>query len=67
MTLFNFGAIRWASGNAIHISPEVIEFGTVGIGRFARYGRESYGKWSIAANNNLNKTHSVLPTTKYEK
>ena len=31
MTLFNFGAIRCASGNAIHISPEVIEFGTVGI------------------------------------
>ena len=30
MTLFNFGAIRCASGNAIHISPEVIEFGTVG-------------------------------------
>ena len=31
MTLFNFDAIRCASGNAIHISPEVIEFGTVGI------------------------------------
>ena len=31
MTLFNFGAIRCASGNAIHISPEVIEFGTVGM------------------------------------
>ena len=31
MTLFNFGAIRYASRNAIHISPEVIEFGTVGI------------------------------------
>ena len=31
MTLSNFGAIRYASGNAIHISPEVIEFGTVGI------------------------------------
>ena len=30
MTLFNFGAIPCASGNAIHISPEVIEFGTVG-------------------------------------
>ena len=30
MTLFNFGTIRCASGNAIHISPEVIEFGTVG-------------------------------------
>ena len=30
MTLFNFGAIRCASGNAIDISPEVIEFGTVG-------------------------------------
>ena len=30
MTLFNFVAIRCASGNAIHISPEVIEFGTVG-------------------------------------
>ena len=30
MTLFNFGAIRCASGGAIHISPEVIEFGTVG-------------------------------------
>ena len=34
MTLFNFGAIRYASGNAIHISPEVIEFGTVGIKTF---------------------------------
>ena len=31
MTLSNVGAIRCASGNAIHISPEVIEFGTVGI------------------------------------
>ena len=31
MTLFNFGAIRCASGNAIHILPKVIEFGTVGI------------------------------------
>ena len=31
ITLFTFGAIRCASGNAIHISPEVIEFGTVGI------------------------------------
>ena len=31
MTLFNFDEIRCASGNAIHISPEVIEFGTVGI------------------------------------
>ncbi|KAK3696093.1 hypothetical protein RRG08_061868 [Elysia crispata] len=29
MTLFNCGANRCASGNAIHISPEVIEFGTV--------------------------------------
>ena len=32
MTLSNFGAIRCASENAIHISAEVIEFGTVGIG-----------------------------------
>ena len=32
MTLFNFGAIRCALGNAIYISPEVIEFGTVGTG-----------------------------------
>ena len=31
MTLFNFGAIRCASGNAIHISPDFMEFGTVGI------------------------------------
>ena len=31
MTLFKFGAIRCASENAIHISPEVIEFGTVDI------------------------------------
>ena len=30
MTLFNFGAIRCPSGNAIHILPEVNEFGTVG-------------------------------------
>ena len=30
MTLFNIGAIGCASGNAIHISSEVIEFGTVG-------------------------------------
>ena len=28
MTLFNIGAMRCASGNAIHISSEVIEFGT---------------------------------------
>ena len=31
MTLFNFGAIQCAFGNAIHISPEVIEFGTVDV------------------------------------
>ena len=31
MTLFNFGAIRCASGNTIHFLPVVIEFGTVGI------------------------------------
>ena len=31
MILFNFGPIRCASENAIHISPEVIEFGSVGI------------------------------------
>ena len=31
MTLFNFGAIQCASRNTIHILPEVIELGTVGI------------------------------------
>ena len=31
MTLFNISAIRCASGKAIHILPEVIKFGTVGI------------------------------------
>ena len=29
-TIFNFGANRYASGNAMPISPEVNEFGTVG-------------------------------------
>ena len=31
MTLFTFGAIPCASGYAIHILPEVIKFGRVGI------------------------------------
>ena len=56
MTLFNFGAIRCA----VHILPEVIEFGTVGILRFQMNGCQAW-TFSKEIHKKLRGSKNVIP------